>query len=182
MTKQRVSTPDSQLGAPVAATCIVGTAYVGTILAANLASTHLPALTVGQLLVPAGTLFAGVTFTLRDVLHEAVGPRVLFAAIGLGTAMSWLAASPRIALASALAFALSETLDSTIYGLLRRRSRLRALLGSNVAGLLIDSLLFVPLAFGSFSAAPGQVVGKVVATLLSTAAVSRVRQQERVRW
>lgn len=149
-------------------------AYAGTILAANLASTHWPNLTTLTLSVPAGTFFAGLIFTLRDLLHETLGPRGVVAAIALGTALSWLLAAPRIAGASVLAFAVSEGLDSAIYAAMRPRSRPLAVVASNLVGLLVDSVLFVPLAFGTFTAVPGQIAGKTVATVL-TAALLAVR-------
>lgn len=154
-------------------------AYAASILAANLASTHWPAPTILALSIPAGTLFAGLTFTLRDLLHETSGPRAVFAAIAVGTALSWLLASPRIAGASVLAFAISEALDSTVYAGLRSRSRLLAVAGSNVAGLLIDTVLFVPLAFGSFAAVPGQIAGKLIATALTVAVLLAARSRRR---
>jgi hypothetical protein len=65
----------------------------------------------------------------------------------------------------------SECVDSLIYGRIRVRSRLGAVVGSNVVGLVSDSVLFVPLAFGSFAAVPGQILGKTVATVLTVAAL-----------
>lgn len=142
----------------------VSAAYVGSVVMANWASTHWSALLVGSLIVPAGTLWGGVTLTLRDLLHEALGTSGVVAAIVVGAWLSWSLASPQIAVASVVAFALSEGLDSVIYGRIRDRSRLGAVVGSNVVGLVSDSVLFVPLAFGSFAAVPGQILGKTVAT------------------
>jgi hypothetical protein len=42
-----------------------------------------------------------------------------------------------------VAFAVSETINSALYTLLRGDSPLRAVLGSNIAGPLVDSVLFV---------------------------------------
>ncbi|WP_436494257.1 VUT family protein [Actinokineospora sp. HUAS TT18] len=149
----------------------VSAAYVGSVVIANWASTHWAALLVGSLIVPAGTLWAGVTLTLRDLLHEALGTPGVLAAIAVGAWLSWSLASPQIAVASIVAFAVSECLDSVIYGRMRDRSRLGAVVGSNIVGLVSDSLLFVPLAFGSFAAVPGQILGKTVATVLTVAAL-----------
>jgi uncharacterized PurR-regulated membrane protein YhhQ (DUF165 family) len=149
------------------ATVLVVVGYVGTIVASNWASTHWPALRVGLLVVPAGTLWAGATFTLRDLLHDALGARGVAVAIAVGAGLSWLLASAHIAVASVVAFAVSELIDSAIYARLRTRSRLRAMVGSNVAGLVVDSVLFVPLAFGSFAAVPGQIIGKTAATIVT---------------
>jgi uncharacterized PurR-regulated membrane protein YhhQ (DUF165 family) len=144
-------------------------AYVGTIVTANWASTHWSALLVGAVVVPAGTLWAGVTFTLRDLLHECLGGRGVLAAIAAGAGLSWLLATPQIAVASVLAFTVSELVGSLVYGRLRAWSVLGAVIASNLAGLGIDSVLFVPLAFGSFAFVPGQILGKTVATVLTVA-------------
>jgi queuosine precursor transporter len=149
----------------------VSASYVGSVVMANWASTHWAALLVGSLIVPAGTLWAGVTLTFRDLLHEALGIRGVIAAITVGAALSWSVASPQIAVASVVAFAVSEVVDSVVYGRIRVRSRLVAVVGSNVVGLVIDSVLFVPLAFGSFAAVPGQILGKTVAIVLTVAAL-----------
>jgi queuosine precursor transporter len=148
---------------------VVLAAYVGTIVTANWASTHWSALLVGAVAVPAGTLWAGATFTLRDLLHECLGGRGVLAAIAAGAGLSWLLASPQIAVASVLAFTVSELVGSIVYGRLRAWSVVGAVIGSNLVGLGIDSVLFVPLAFGSFAFVPGQILGKTVATVLTVA-------------
>ncbi|MFI6098219.1 VUT family protein [Lentzea sp. NPDC051213] len=158
---------------------VVATAYVSSVVMANWASTHWAALLLGPVTVPAGTLWAGVTFTLRDLLHESLGTRGVVTAITVGTGLSWVLATPQIAVASVVAFAVSETIDSAIYALLRGESPLQAVLGSNIAGLLVDSVLFVPLAFGSFTAVPGQLLGKAVATLLTVVVLWAVRRGRR---
>jgi queuosine precursor transporter len=149
----------------------VSAAYVGSVVMANWASMHWEALLVDSLIVPAGTLWAGVTLTLRDLLHEALGTPGVAGAIVVGAWLSWRLASPQIAVASIVAFVVSECVDSVIYGRIRVRSRLGAVVGSNVVGLASDSVLFVPLAFGSFAAVPGQILGKAVATVLTVAAL-----------
>jgi uncharacterized PurR-regulated membrane protein YhhQ (DUF165 family) len=158
-----------------AGTALVAAAYVGTIVLANWASTHWPALRVGPLTVPAGTLWAGATFTLRDLLHDALPAPGVAAAIAVGTGLSWQLASPRIATASVVAFAISELLDTVVYARLRTHSWLRAAVASNVAGLVVDSVLFVPLAFGSFAAVAGQILGKTIATGLAVAVLMTVQ-------
>lgn len=148
---------------------VLAVAYAGTVVAANWASVHWSATVLGSLVIPAGTLWAGVTLTLRDLLYETAGSAGVAVGVTVGTGMSWLLASPQIAVASVVAFAVSETLDSVLYAVLRRGSRLRAVLGSNLLGLVVDSVVFVPLAFGSFAAVPGQLAGKTAATVLMVA-------------
>jgi uncharacterized PurR-regulated membrane protein YhhQ (DUF165 family) len=151
---------------PTRAGAVVLLAYVGAVVLANVASTHWAPLLVGTVGVPAGTLWAGVTLTLRDLLHEALGPRGVTVAIALGAVLSWQLATAHIAAASVLAFTVSELADAAVYARLRTHSHLGAVIGSNTLALGVDSVLFVPLAFGS-AAIPGQVLGKTVATALT---------------
>ena len=161
---------------------VVLAAYVGNIVLANWTATHVSPQEVGAIAVPAGTLWAGLGFTLRDGLHEALGGRGVLGAIAAGAALSWLLASPRIAVASVLAFTTSELIGSLVYGRLRGWSVLGAVTGSNLVGLGIDSVLFVPLAFGGFAFVPGQVLGKTVATVLTVAVLGAVKATRRVVW
>ncbi len=146
---------------------VVAAWYLFSVVAANVASVHLAPLVVGGLVVPAGTLFAGACLTARDMLHDTLGPRWVAAGILVGAGLSAVVASPQIAAASVVAFTASEVLDSLVYTRLRPRTRLGAVAVSNAAGLVVDSLLFVPLAFGNLTAVPGQIVGKTVATILT---------------
>ena len=70
-----------------------------------------------------------------------------------------------IAVASAVAFLVSELLDTTVYTWLRERGRNIAVLLSGVAGAIVDSMLFVYIAFGSLDFSAGNVLGKLYATL-----------------
>lgn len=150
------------------------TAYLLSVVAANVTAIHWPPLIIGGLAVPAGTVFAGVCLTLRDLLHDALGRHGVAIAITVGAGLSFLLASPQIAVASVVAFTVSETFDALIYARLHHRTRLGAVMASNTAGLVIDSALFVPLAFGDFTAAPGQIMGKTLAPLLTLAALHGV--------
>lgn len=132
---------------------VAAIAYMGTVVMANWMAAQWTVVTIG-VAIPAGTLCAGLTFTVRDLVHETAGPRTAVAAIAVGTCLSWLLATPTIAAASALAFLVSELLDARVYTTLRARSRVFAVGVSNVAGLVVDSLLFVPLAFGSLALVP----------------------------
>jgi hypothetical protein len=76
----------------------VSAAYVGSVVMANWASTHWTALLIGSLIVPAGTLWAGVTLTLRDLLHETLGTSGVVAALVVGAWLSWSLARHRLPL------------------------------------------------------------------------------------
>lgn len=156
--------------------------FVGTVFAANWAITRFGVVPVGfGLLAPAGVYFAGLAFTLRDVLHEWGGRWAVLAAIGAGAAASALVAPPALVVASAVAFAVSELADMGVYSPLRRRHWWLAVALSNVVGLVIDSALFLWLAFGSLEFFPGQVVGKAWITLVAVLLLALIRWPRRVR-
>lgn len=155
---------------------ILASAYVGTILAANWAIQTYGIVPVGfGLMAPAGVYFAGLAFTLRDLTHEALGRRWVVAAILAGAALSW-AVSPAFAVASAVAFLASEMADLAVYDPLRRRHWIGAVALSNTVGLVIDSMLFLWLAFGSLAFLWGQVVGKAWMTAAAVAVLMIARR------
>lgn len=121
---------------------------------------------------PAGVLFAGLAFGLRDIIHEIIGRRVVVAVILAGAVLSYVLSDAAripggvtsIAVASGVAFLLSELADLAVYSPLRERHWVGAVVVSNVAGAVVDSALFLWLAFASLEFLPGQVVGKMAMT------------------
>lgn len=157
--------------------------YLASIVAANWAIVTFGPVPVGfGLLAPAGVYFVGVTFTLRDVVQEQVGRRGVWGAVCAGALLSALI-NPALALASGAAFLLSESADMLVYTPLRRRNLVAAVLLSNTVGLVVDSVCFLALAFGSLAYLPGQIVGKAWMTVLFLPviwAVSRWQAARRV--
>lgn len=152
-------------------------AYVATIFGANWALETYGIVDVGfGLAVPAGVLFAGLAFTFRDLLQEAKGRWWAVGGIGAGALLSFVI-SPAFAAASAVAFGLSESADFAVYTPLRKRHWLGAVALSNTVGLVIDSVLFLWLAFGSLAFIEGQIVGKVYMTVLAVIVLSVVRSR-----
>lgn len=143
--------------------------YIATIFLANWAIQTFGVVPVGLgLVAPAGVYFAGLAFTLRDLVQERLGVRWTVLAILVGAALSSLV-SPQFALASGVAFLTSELADFGVYTPLRRRQWIGAVVASNVVGLIMDSTLFLWLAFGSAEFLAGQVVGKAWITLVAVA-------------
>lgn len=156
--------------------------YIGTIVAANWALQTFGLIPVWPgLLAPAGVLFAGLAFTLRDLVQEQMGRAWTLAAIGLGAALSWLV-SPQFALASGLAFLVSELADFVVYTPIRERHWLGAVAASNTVGLVVDSALFLWLAFGSLDFLAGQIVGKLEVTVLTVAVLWMWRRRGAQAW
>lgn len=134
---------------------------VGTVLLANWLVQNYGVIPVGfGLAAPAGVLAAGLAFTLRDLLHERGGLPWVLTAIALGAVVSYATGTGRIAVAGGIAFLCSELLDLAVYTPFRERRWLLAVAASGLAGLLLDSWLFLRIAFGSEHFFAGQVVGK----------------------
>jgi queuosine precursor transporter len=149
--------------------------YIATIFLANWAIATFGFVPVGfGLLAPAGVYFVGLAFTLRDLTQEQLGRGWTVLAIVIGAALSALV-SPQFAFASGTAFLLSETIDLLVYTPLRKRRWLLAVALSNVVGLVVDSVLFLMLAFGSLEFLAGQIVGKAWMTALAVAFLGGVR-------
>jgi hypothetical protein len=83
-----------------------------------------------------------------------------------------------LCIASAVAFLLSEFADLGVYTPLARRGLVLAVVASGVAGLVVDSIVFLWLAFGSLDFLSGQVVGKAWMVLLSIPLVAWLRRRD----
>jgi uncharacterized PurR-regulated membrane protein YhhQ (DUF165 family) len=151
-------------------------AFVATVWAANWALETYGIVSVGfGLYAPAGVFFAGLAFGLRDALHERGGRSWVVAGIAAGAGLSWWVSDgvtipgghTSIAVASMVAFGLSELADLAVYEPLRERAWVTAVVASNIVGAVADSALFLWLAFGSLAHLDGQVVGKTYMVLLA---------------
>jgi queuosine precursor transporter len=109
---------------------------------------------------PSGVALIGLALVARDVIHQHAGRRAALAAICVGVALSVIV-SPAIAFASAAAFGLGELADLAIYSPLRERNLPAAVLTSGAVGAVVDSLVFLWLAFGSVTYWQGNTLGKV---------------------
>lgn len=151
-------------------------AYIATIFAANWAVARFGVVGVGfGLMAPAAVYFVGLAFPLRDGLQRVSSRRWAILAIVLGAGLSYLV-SPRFAIASGLTFMISETCDMLVYTPLQTRFTVAVLL-SSAAALVVDSVLFLTLAFGSLQFLPGQIVGKAWMTLLAVLVIQAWRRR-----
>lgn len=126
--------------------------YVLSVVAANLFSAHFGP--YGSIL--SAFAFIGATLTLRDRIHDrwsGAGLVWRMAALigGAGVISAAISAdATRIAVASFIAFAASETVDALAYHALGRRPWLVRANGSNIPSAAVDSILFPTIAFGAF--------------------------------
>ncbi len=130
------------------------------------------------LLAPSGVLMVGLALVLRDLVQRRLGLGWAAAAVLAGAALSALLAPPALVVASAAAFLVSEAVDLAIYTPLQRRRLVLAVALSSIAGLVLDSLVFLLLAFGSLDYLAGQVVGKLWMVLASLPLVAWLRRRD----
>jgi uncharacterized PurR-regulated membrane protein YhhQ (DUF165 family) len=132
----------------------------------------------GGLMAPSGVLMIGIALVLRDLVQRRLGVGVAAGAVLAGAAVSALLAPPSLVIASAVAFLLSEFADLAVYTPLARRRLIAAVVASSLVGLVVDSIVFLWLAFGSLEFLLGQIVGKAWMVLLSIPFVHWLRRRD----
>lgn len=147
--------------------------YIATIPAANWLIGHVGTVCIPQgpclipvapgVMAPSGVLMIGAALLLRDLVQRQFGPLVSAGCIVAGAALSFAVASPALAIASAVAFLLSEFADFAVYTPLARRRFALAIIASCLVGAVVDSSVFLWLAFGSLDHLLGQIIGKAYA-------------------
>ena len=130
------------------------------------------------LMAPSGVLMIGLALVLRDLVQRRLGVGFSAAAVLAGAALSAFLAPPALVLASAVAFLLSEFADLAVYTPLQKRGLVLAVLASGAVGLIVDSLVFLYLAFGSLDFLAGQVVGKAWMVLIALPFVHLMRRRD----
>lgn len=116
---------------------------------------------------PSGVLFAGLALVLRDILQRLAGLSLSLIAVICGTIISYLYVDANLAIAGCSAYFLSEITDTCIYTYLQKYSLILAIFISACAGLMVDSLVFLHIAFDSYQFLPGQIIGKLWMVVLS---------------
>lgn len=127
---------------------------------------------------PSGVLMIGVALVLRDLVQRRLGVWAGFAAVVIGAAISALLAPPALVLASGVAFLLSEGADMLIFTPLQRKGLVKAAFFSSLAGVVVDSFVFLFLAFGSLAHLEGQVLGKLMMVILALPLLTLLRARD----
>jgi uncharacterized PurR-regulated membrane protein YhhQ (DUF165 family) len=130
------------------------------------------------LAAPSGVLVVGLALVLRDLVQRRLGRYWALAAVGVGAILSAVLAPPSLILASTAAFLLSELADLGVYTPLQRRGLILAVVASSVVGLIIDSAVFLFLAFGSLEFLLPQILGKVWMVLVSIPVMAWLREHD----
>ncbi len=116
--------------------------YVLTIVTVNFAFDKVPLLTLpgGEMWSPVA-LIVGFVFVIRDYAQREIGHYVLPAML-VGGVISWLMASPAVALASVCAFLVGELVDWAVYTFTGKPFSQRILF-SSLLGTPLDSIVFL---------------------------------------
>lgn len=130
------------------------------------------------IMAPSGVLMIGLALVLRDLVQRRLGVEFGIGAIIVGAAISAGLAPPSLVVASAAAFLLSEFADFAVYTPLARRRLVVAVFTSSVVGLVVDSIVFLWLAFGSLEFLTGQIIGKLWMVLLAIPFVVYMRRRD----
>lgn len=154
----------------------LGAAFVGLVILANwLASAYIIHVPFTPYLAPAGVFAIGAVLVIRDWYQQIAGlwrSLVLVYIAGIasyaaGFAFGWTDLQ-KIALASIVAFTISETVEALVFTPIRKRSLTLGVGLSGVVGSALDSYIFLTIAFGSLAFFPGQFWAKVMMVGIGT--------------
>lgn len=153
-------------------------AYIGSIVLANICTTRFGLVPIGfGLMVTAGTFAAGFALIARDAVQVSSGKIVVLLAIVSGAAISAITSNPAIALASGIAFLVSELIDFAVFTPLKGKSLARAVVISSIVSAPVDTVLFLYLAgFGvTWQAVLGQFIVKTALALIAAIIITAKR-------
>lgn len=140
--------------------------YVLSIVLVNYGFVKIPPIEVfAGTFWPPMSLLVGFIFVIRDFSQREIGHYVLVAML-LGAGISWFMASPQVAMASAVAFMISELVDWLVYTVTKRPLSER-ILYSSILGTPVDSVIFLGMiGFLSPIALIIQVLSKIFGALI----------------
>ena len=151
--------------------------YVGLVILANwLASAYVVGVPLTPYTAPAGVFCIGAVLVLRDWIQQLRGLFWTMPLVYTAGLISWAAgdlagwtALEKIAIASVVAFTVSETVEAVVFTPIRNRNLSAGVALSGTIGNAVDSYLFLTIAFGSTAFFLGQFWGKSEMIAIGTA-------------
>ena len=122
---------------------------------------------------PSGVLAIGFALVARDYVQHRLGKKYAIIAIAVGVVLSFFI-NKYLAWASALAFTFGELSDFVVYTPLQKKNTFAAVLLSGLVGGVVDSLIFLQVAFGSTKYWQGQVLGKTWMALIGAVVLGSI--------
>ena len=131
-----------------------------------------------DVMAPSGVIMVCLALVLRDLVQRRLGKLWALGAIVVGALLSALIAPRALVLASGAAFLVSELADFAVYTPLQKKRLVLAVFMSGVVGLVVDSILFLQLAFGSLDYLSGQIIGKTWMIVLALPIIWWIRRRD----
>lgn len=122
--------------------------YILSVVLVNIGFVYIPMISLFGEMFPPMTLVVGAIFILRDYAQREIGHKILGAML-IGAVLSYFMADPYIAVASLVAFIISEVVDWSVYTFTKKPLAQRILISSAIS-TPIDSLIFLQM-IGSFT-------------------------------
>jgi uncharacterized PurR-regulated membrane protein YhhQ (DUF165 family) len=138
---------------------MLAVAFVGLVLLANwLASRYIVHVPLTPYLAPAGVFAIGGVLVLRDWMQQLAGLRRTMPLVYAAGLFSWLVGDlagwtslQKIAIASVIAFTVSETIEALVFTPIRNKNLTLGVALSATIGNAVDSYIFLTIAFSSTS-------------------------------
>ena len=139
--------------------------YILSIALINIGFVYVPLIPFYDTMYPPMSIVVGLIFILRDFAQKEIGHRV-FIAMLIGAFLSYMMANPYIAIASLVAFLVSETVDWGVYSFTKKPLHERILI-SSLLSTPVDSAIFL-LMIGNFSvlATTTMFISKMIAAFV----------------
>jgi queuosine precursor transporter len=146
----------------------LGASFAGLVVLANwLASRFTIHVPLTPYVAPAGVFCIGGVLVLRDWLQQSAGLVLTMPLVYAAGLLSWLVGElagwtslQKVAVASVVAFTVSETVEALVFTPIRQRSLTFGVALSATVGNAVDSYVFLTLAFSSTAYFWGQFWGK----------------------
>lgn len=117
--------------------------YLVSVVLVNMGFAYLPIFDTPYGPLPMMAFFVGFIFVIRDFAQREVGHRVVWLML-VAAALVWLVVDPMLAVASTVAFLLSEFIDWLVYTITRRPFHDRILI-SSAFSVPVDTVAFLGL-------------------------------------
>lgn len=149
--------------------------YIASVVGVNVGFSLVPMIETPVGLLSPMAVIVGFTFVFRDYAQRTAGHWVL-AAMVIATGLSFLLANPFVALASAVAFGVSELADYLLYTLTRLPFHKRVLWSSAIS-TPIDTLVFL---FGINGFTIGTFVLMVISKMIAAVIIYALYESKTV--
>lgn len=117
--------------------------YISTVVIINMAFTYIdPIILYDGTMWSVGSILAGLVFVVRDYAQKEVGHKYILILMVIAAAISYLMASPFVAIASLIAFSASEVCDYLAFTF-KKGSFKSKVIASSLVSIPVDTVIFL---------------------------------------